>query len=418
MKRLLLGAVLGSGVLLTGCAGTAVVHAASAPSDLPHPVPPFTVTSVEMVSPTAGWAWGWFGGSPLRIARTTNGGTTWESAASPALSPSRTQGGSVFFLNRSDGWTAAVVGPPGVGTTHQSVVVYRTRNGGRSWQRSFSERAPAILSGGGITTLDFTSASDGWMLGVSSGAMGRQPKILYRTTNGGAEWRIVSSGTGYLPNSHPEADAIPEEGSFNGLSFLTPSVGWIALDQSLHTPTYVALYRTTDGGAKWIRVFVPVPASLQNDYTVTEAPVFQKGKGTMVAYFGGTPESIVTYATSSGGARWSIASTLPGHLVAESFASPANGLTFTSPNPSADLTREFRTTDGGRTWASVPISPGILALVRKGWSASYLQMGTAQIGWLLMGYVSPTSTSNDRSALFRTTDGGRTWRLVGSSPSK
>lgn len=416
MKQMLLGVVLGSAVLLAGCSGTAVRHAALALSNRPHPVPPFTVTSIEMVAPTAGWAWGWFGDSPLRIARTTNGGTTWESTSSPPLSASRTQSGSVFFLNRLDGWVAAVVGPLSVVAAHQTIVVYHTRNGGRSWQRLYSELAPPILYGGGISTLDFASASDGWMLAVSSGEMGRQQKILYRTTNGGATWRIVSPGVGYSPNAHSTADAIPEEGSFNDLSVLSPSIGWITLDQSFQTPTYVALYRSTDGGAKWRRVFVPVPASLQNDYTVAEAPVFHKQNGTMVTYFGGAPASIVTYSTSSGGDEWSVASTLPRSLVAESFASPENGVMFTAPNRSADLTQEFRTTDGGRTWASVPVSPGILRLVHKGWSVADLKMRTAAVGWLLLQFVSESSTSNDRSALFRTTDGGSLWRLIGTSP--
>ena len=107
----------------------------------------------------------------------------------------------------------------------------------------------------------------------------------------------------------------------------------------------------------------------------------------------------------------------PGILVAESFASPENGVMFTYPNPSGDLAREFHTTDGGRTWASVPISPSILELVRKGWSMGDLQMRTAAVGWLVMQYMSPISTSDDRSALFRTTDGGTTWRLMGTSPT-
>lgn len=179
--------------------------------------------------------------------------------------------------------------------------MYRTTNGAQSWTRTHESNAPALISGGGIAALDFVSSTQGWMLGVSSGAMERQAKMLLESTDGGATWQTASADAGYIPNPNPTPKALPEEGGAQ-LTFQDTRTAWAALAQTMQTPTYVALYKSIDGGATWDAVTVPVPAALVNHYTVPQAPVLGGQSGTLPTNFGGSVPRIVTYATNDAGA--------------------------------------------------------------------------------------------------------------------
>lgn len=80
-----------------------------------------------------------------------------------------------------DGWLVGLGGSPWTGT-HEPFVVYRTTNGGQSWEKFVSSKAfPSMPPGpANVYEVSFPNAKDGWIL-TSEG--------LLHTTDGGQSWQ-------------------------------------------------------------------------------------------------------------------------------------------------------------------------------------------------------------------------------------
>jgi photosystem II stability/assembly factor-like uncharacterized protein len=96
---------------------------------------------------------------------------------------------SVFFLDRRHGWFATY-NEAGSGET-----LYRTSDGGRSWQ---AFRAPGHVLAGASTTdaVQFVTATVGWLADIEPTG---PAETLYRTTDGGASWQQVAVLNHALP---------------------------------------------------------------------------------------------------------------------------------------------------------------------------------------------------------------------------
>jgi photosystem II stability/assembly factor-like uncharacterized protein len=172
-----------------------------------------SLMAVAFANRSRGWAAGrndFFGGSVGIIARSNDGGRTWQ----PQFQvPDFTFNG----LETTSARTAFAVG------AYQFVgggLVLRTRNGGASWQNV----TPAAE---GFRDVFFIDASIGWVVGSS----------IWKTTNGGTNWTRVY-GTGAS-----ELDAI---------SFADPMNGWATGYNNL-------VLHTTDGGQNWVAQNVHAP---------------------------------------------------------------------------------------------------------------------------------------------------------------
>src|SRR5439155_934772 len=76
------------------------------------------------------------------------------------------------------------------------MVVWRTVDGGKTWASSSLEDAQAIDGPG---RANFADAQHGWVLlgtGAGAGSFGVR---LYRTTDGGQTWALVSAAPGTIP---------------------------------------------------------------------------------------------------------------------------------------------------------------------------------------------------------------------------
>lgn len=110
----------------------------------------------------------------------------------------------------------------------------------------------------------------GWVLAYGEGALGFQSVDLFRTTNGGKTWQFAA------PTTYGEP--FPTANSMAGgplLAFATPQRGWLAQVNDVRSG--LALYRTQDGGRSWTFVrFVSVPhPSLTGWPTKTGAVITQ-----------------------------------------------------------------------------------------------------------------------------------------------
>lgn len=156
--------------------------------------PSLTFYEVTMVNEHVGWAWGKALGHGISLVlRTEDGGQTWRD-----VTPPETQngfGGTGFFLDGERAWAAynENEGWPGY-----RGLVWRTTDGGETWTSS-DDTDPS----GEAELVDYIYFIDdrhGCLQNRVIYSMGSGKVDIYRTSDGGASWRLeASSGEG--PNT-------------------------------------------------------------------------------------------------------------------------------------------------------------------------------------------------------------------------
>lgn len=345
------------------------------------------------------------------------------------------------MVSPSVGWN---IGPGG----H----VFRTTDGGRAWK----DVTPPAYSSSAIYPF-FLDADRAWIT-EDSGAASR---VVLRTTDGGKSWRrgtpITVAGTHAL--------------GWMSLFFLDPDHGWLlgqAINPLPHAVEFAFVYRTVDGGAHWqgvadtrtrasacpwatiafsstttgwITTYCGQSGNGKADLLVSHdggatwgtqslpvafgdgmnlsTPLFFDGSHGILAAQGSASEGTLL-STSDGGRTWSQL-TLPGPVVLAGdsldpehtwvIAGPASLATDTASLDSLPLPL-FKTDDGGVTWKRV---------------STNLTLGTRYGRIQDVNFVSPESGfavavvtaaySNGTRTLYATNDGGATWSMVGPIPT-
>jgi photosystem II stability/assembly factor-like uncharacterized protein len=324
-------------------------------------------------------------------------------------------------------------GYAGSGTWALTASGLRLSTAGGGWQTV----TPPVGEASTIAAAYFTDSSSGWV------AMYGQPQSdgtvlsAYRTTDGGASWQSATVGSSNL--------FAPTNPTW--LSFANQSDGWLeAQTVSSSNFSNANLYRTTDGGATWTALQIPIAGPIT---FVSAEDGFVSGGAT-----GGA-----LYATHDAGASWH-AVTLPGSPTGEIygpvFSTSTDGIvSVTAPSNAGASTEVYRTTDGGVSWTGpetvtaaadlggatpvASIQDGWLAAIGRGGLFARLQgaAGTAStftasglpsgdLGQLVqLDFPSGTQTGlalfaggacqgyktdcSQFSALYTTSDGGSTW---------
>ncbi|HZQ81823.1 MAG TPA: hypothetical protein VFB25_07610 [Gaiellaceae bacterium] len=314
----------------------------------------------------------------------------WRNVTPPML---RTDGintiDDVTFLDRQHGWVAAY------NCGKVAVYLYRTNDGGRSWQ-SFG-KVGYHSCGGGPTFLSFVGLQHGWMEPVSPNAPEGE---LLGTRDGGRTWARLASG----PSSQVLQPALP---CLAPIRFVSAAIGWTARCGD------GGMFSTHDGGRRWGRVTIRFADSSRARF---DLPSFDGSAGVVSATLGTRPPSeaaatrnVAFFGSQDGGRVWSLQSIRP-------IAScPLEG------DASADLwptavanTRVWWvvagrrhqivqvTADAGQHWRAV-IARG---LPTEPCSVMSVSASSARVAWVV-ARRGPAST-----ALFETSDGGSTWHQV------
>jgi len=264
----------------------------------------------------------------------------------------------IFFINPQTGWVIKGNG-----------VIFKTTNEGNNWIKLDSLQNVASLTGVG-----FIDSNTGWITSTNF------PRILYKTSNGGANWFIDNS----IPNPVPTG--------LRGVFILGNSN--IYLVGSTITPAFFV--SSTDRGISWTSY------NLSNYADILIDCVFlNKDTGIAVGGIGAFPSQtkpVVLYTSNSGvnwvtkytGTRnstWCWQISFPdnntGYVCIESF----------SGSPSEFL----KTTDGGNTWTK------LAHRLNAGYSQQAIGFINSNTGWL--GGWSDTT--------FITTNGGIIWSDAG-----
>lgn len=143
--------------------------------------------------------------------------------------------------------------------------LYKTTNGGSSWSivSTFPEVIDSYLNIADLTDIHFTSANNGFVLGGG---------FVYKTTDGGSTWTQIQLG-GNL--------------EFTCMDFPTATCGYIAAN--------TAIYQTTNGGANWYQITKP-----SYDCEPYKIAFATPDTGLVTDYF-----NDYTYFTTDGGNTWS-----------------------------------------------------------------------------------------------------------------
>jgi photosystem II stability/assembly factor-like uncharacterized protein len=250
---------------------------------------------------------GWAVGYPMLIARTTNGGQSWQyqidgSSGNVTLSDGTTFGAdklkaalkSVCFIGSGDKATGWAVGEKGI--------ILNSPDGNK-WvaQTSFIDET--------LEGVYFIDSNKGWVVG-------RNGTILY-TTNGGAKWN---------------KQAYKDRTAFYGVFFLDTNRGWIIGQGG-------TILTTTNGGSQWsVQVDPKLKSFLRDVFFISPS------KGWIV----GTEGLILS--TTNGGSSWSVQTS---KTINNLF-----GVCFTSENDGWAVGEGgliLRTSDGGGNWTETRV---------------------------------------------------------------
>lgn len=358
------------------------------------------LTSLHMIDARTGWGTETSG----HILHTSDGGQTWQDVTPPE----GIYGSSGFFaLDASTAWATQsqdCQGGQNCSAPPRNEVLWRTHNGGQSWQSSqpFGLNDPADPPDAGIEFyipkgIHFINQNTGWLLASVNYNMGQDKYRLYYTTDEGSHWSLVSDNyTG------------PLLCNASGIGFQDPQNGWLGDNCVRSSGGRLGLYKTSDGGRTWDWLDLPLPEnasqfSQDSNCGITKlrvvSPNFVNLEVECAVDANASRLQRLFYSKLGSDQSW--------HAWVESGAvdfidAELGWRLFAGEDGTYTLEQ---TTDGGAHW---------LPIKTVQWGGS-LDFTSETEGWAL-------ATSGDVTALVHTTDGGRTWEerkpVIASPPAE
>jgi photosystem II stability/assembly factor-like uncharacterized protein len=283
---------------------------------------------------------------------------------------------AAVFINDKTGWVT-------VGHRFQrrndTLEAYRTTDGGANWSKVALDQFNSFQLS--ALQMTFVNAQDGWALASLSEITNDRPGVLYRTTDGGANWTRIQAPIG------------------GALQFLNATTGWIVGGRVNYVRNL--LYLTQDGGQTWTEQQIDLPLDAATANIMIGAPVFFSASAGAIAV--NLQTRVEIYHTEDGGLTWTGVYSFP-LQVTDQLALPilaahdADGLLAIGAGV-------YATTDSGATWKQLATNTNI-------GSALALALNTKSDGWAVIakGWCPAQFTSRcNNTQLLTTKDGGLTW---------
>ena len=369
---------------------------------------PITVTAIQMLDASTGWAVGHSAADPNdHILQTADGGKSWSDVTPPEPAsppdpnnPNSGKNAAAFFMSAKDAWAAYGFGtaapvPPGASAT-----VWSTHDGGQNWTAS-GPLAISDLEQYWPSNLVFVDGKAGWLMAHVGAGMSHDYVVMFATADAGVTWNKVVN-----PMALPDTGALDMSCYKTGMAFVDAKTGWVSGDCFGVVPGSPYLYQTGDGGQSWQNVTLPPPSDVPNLYTnennacgagAIEVPSATDGRLPVSCGFMDTNKQRGwLYVSSDGGKTWT-PQALPTAYGLLDFISPTEGW-WAGNNTQQDTTVPrvlYHTTDAGKTWS---------AGRKLNWGGQ-LDFISGQAGWAV-------AINGSAVALVQTGDGGNKWGLL------
>ena len=290
-----------------------------------------TLTTIQMNDTSHGWAVE----SSGHIIKTGDGGLTWKNAT-PFEGVFDTH--SLFAFDNETVW--AISSQPDVRN-----VVWHTQDGGETWEAS----QPIPLGTGRYSPLglQFPDARNGWLLLLARNGTEGNHVLLYKSRDGGESWEQVSSllesvHQSYLPNTHTT------------MAFFDGQTGWLGGWWGRDNPHQWTVLKTVDGGANWETEAIALPD--QSSLTCNGRPITEIAPGAMAVDMSCTlandPTVLHHYLSVAGSPAWR-SWKLTGKFLSVDFLNANQGWMMTAPG--GPLNEIYRTNNGGKTWVNINV---------------------------------------------------------------
>ncbi|MDT8304784.1 MAG: META domain-containing protein [Anaerolineae bacterium] len=352
---------------------------------------------LHMIDARRGWALGQVDdGLVQHILFTADAGESWQVLTphrAPAAATEQQLEAAAYFASADEGWLSYAL--PAPVPPDASPRVWVTRDGGTSWESD----AALDLSGMPYehyypSHLGFLNGQFGWLLAHLGAGMSHDYIAIFTTADGGATWQRVAD-----PDSSPDIQACNK----SGLLFTGERDGLLAGDcPGLMPPLF--LYRTTDGGATWAPVLLPLlegqPAGsaeeMGNACGVRQMALLASGAVALslhcVDFESGSLQTWL-YRSDDNGESWQ-GQPLPVSDGLFDFTNPTEGWLLGEAEGEPGVL--FTTTDGGATWQRAAELP----------AQGQVDFVDATHGWILTG------GGMDQPQLFRLGDDGQSWQTL------
>lgn len=323
-----------------------------------------SLQDLDMVSPSTGWALSYWDPPVLGVVRTVNGGRTWRFVG-PAGARLMFEcanhpwgaGFALFALNAQTAWLAGHCDGAGGGNSRR-VNIRRTNTAGAQWTKATIVNSAFYMAH--ALGLGFSNARSGW---IGPESLDGFPVLysMFRTDDGGADWAqvtMIQNILGFTTNKI--GYGYNASGGFNtGASFADYS-------DFNNFP-----YFTRDGGKSWIHGQVAVPPGFRSAWL----------------WVGNLDHTSGLYLPTG----------TAGFSGSDSAAVPLSGAVGLFAHPTRTFCATYHTSDGGTRWWYV--------MSKQVCAAEYLN---ASVGW-------GVPRDGSQGSLYRTTDGGYHWSLMGHS---
>ena len=344
----------------------------------------------------------------------------------------------IHMIDTNQGW--------GIGGLNKaSDHVFRTQDGGQIW-RDVTPPQPAPGASNSVNAVGyFWNAATAWVVyGPTESGVIPPFIMVWSTRDGGGMWTYgsidtsLASGEAFSPwylnfadTQHgwlmvylgagmmhnyvalfatsdggatwtdildPFTDGGIQSFSKTGMVFVDPQTGWLTRDGQGVDPT-PHLFRTTDGGVTWTRLDLPAPADAPNLYDSYACGSYSPN--TFSALSVTVAMKCLDMATFKIEKNYAYL-TSDGGMTWQAYPLPVDytlgeGLYFFSPQSGLALGRKiYKTTDGGQTWKFIQ---------QVFWDGQF-SFTSMDLGW---AYV-----TNDQGeiALVKTVNGGGTWAML------
>lgn len=357
---------------------------------------PISLAAIQRLDGRVGFIAAWTGGGP-GLARTTDGGTTWKTIATPTA---RITG--LRFIDQNVGWAAGMIPRPMAGVACQQApptpmdpcygVVLRTQDGGLTWQKALLVVDDGVYSDP-ILQIQAIDGQLAWALVLActptSQPVGTYgcPAEVRRTSDGGHTWTTQTSGyidairfatphRGWLTSVNPDGSfdiKVTDDGGMTWLNRLHTTSGevvgldaanaqtaWVMTRNGGYctatTCTNYELFRTTDGGSTWSSLGNPKPSTGACGSGQLVGPLFASATEGWLAEntgAGGVKVTTGVLHSEDGGRSWRCLSSLSNTYLV-SAADPLH-LWVTSNNVDSGATTIYSSDDGGASWRALTL---------------------------------------------------------------